>query len=493
MISTLVIEQVLNEMFKDDLNTCYQTSVEIIFKHFISWSLSQKHLIREVTCSGNLFKHLLQFEQVVQAHHLEPFILSVAEQLVQIVDPTLLIRKVEEIPAARVAAREYSNENEIEADEETQGYKPKGKVFMANQVSGVFHSENSDGSNGSFGQAQHCYINGSNAYGATQSGVNASGMQLDAITFPPQNFPSQFQGSSSQSLKCPISQSQCEQLLSYLSILKDNSSNSCSLPSYNVDLVFPYSDSVDNPTLSPSTSSYEPPTSILHTTPSVPHQPAVTNDVPTSPNVLPSPTSATPSSIDLSPSSSPDIDPISTSSIPVVLRRSTRPHHPPAYLTDYSCKAVVSKPSPGSPYDISDHLSYENLGSTFHSFVMSVTATPVEPVHFYQAVQSAEWRAAMDKEIAALEQNNTWTLTPLPFGKSLTRCTVMRGVRIKKHACISCSVIGWHSTVGQWARVENMTILGEDVHVCDEIYSNGGVVLPHKEIKASILKPEIVM
>jgi mannose-1-phosphate guanylyltransferase len=69
----------------------------------------------------------------------------------------------------------------------------------------------------------------------------------------------------------------------------------------------------------------------------------------------------------------------------------------------------------------------------------------------------------------------------------------MRGVYIKKHACISSSIIGWHSTVGRWARVENMTILGEDVQVCDEIYSNGGVVLPHKEIKSSILKPEIVM
>ncbi|XP_057979913.1 mannose-1-phosphate guanylyltransferase 1 isoform X1 [Malania oleifera] len=78
-------------------------------------------------------------------------------------------------------------------------------------------------------------------------------------------------------------------------------------------------------------------------------------------------------------------------------------------------------------------------------------------------------------------------------GVRLSRCTVMRGVRIKKHACVSSSIIGWHSTVGQWARVENMTILGEDVHVGDEIYSNGGVVLPHKEIKSSILKPEIVM
>ncbi|KAM7265812.1 hypothetical protein ACFE04_003495 [Oxalis oulophora] len=78
-------------------------------------------------------------------------------------------------------------------------------------------------------------------------------------------------------------------------------------------------------------------------------------------------------------------------------------------------------------------------------------------------------------------------------GVRLSRCTVMRGVRIKKHACVSSSIVGWHSTVGRWARIENMIILGEDVHVGDEVYSNGGVVLPHKEIKSSILKPEIVM
>ncbi|CAN1770066.1 Mannose-1-phosphate guanylyltransferase 1 [Linum perenne] len=78
-------------------------------------------------------------------------------------------------------------------------------------------------------------------------------------------------------------------------------------------------------------------------------------------------------------------------------------------------------------------------------------------------------------------------------GVRLSRCTVMRGVRIKKHACISSSIVGWHSTVGRWARIENMSILGEDVHIGDEVYSNGGVVLPHKEIRNSILNPEIVM
>ncbi|WOG93963.1 hypothetical protein DCAR_0313253 [Daucus carota subsp. sativus] len=64
-------------------------------------------------------------------------------------------------------------------------------------------------------------------------------------------------------------------------------------------------------------------------------------------------------------------------------------------------------------------------------------------------------------------------------GVRLSRCTVMRGVHLKKHACISSSIIGWHST--------------KHVHVCDEIYSNGGIVLPHKEIKSSILQPQILM
>ena len=46
--------------------------------------------------------------------------MALPKRLVQIVDPTLLLREVEEILAAAVAAREY-NENEIEADELNQG------------------------------------------------------------------------------------------------------------------------------------------------------------------------------------------------------------------------------------------------------------------------------------------------------------------------------------------------------------------------------------
>ena len=47
--------------------------------------------------------------------------MALPKQLVQILDPTLLIREVEEILAVVVVAKEYNNENEIEVDEETQG------------------------------------------------------------------------------------------------------------------------------------------------------------------------------------------------------------------------------------------------------------------------------------------------------------------------------------------------------------------------------------
>jgi mannose-1-phosphate guanylyltransferase len=74
-------------------------------------------------------------------------------------------------------------------------------------------------------------------------------------------------------------------------------------------------------------------------------------------------------------------------------------------------------------------------------------------------------------------------------GVRLSRCTLLQGAHIKKYACISNSIIGWHSTVGQWARIENVTVLGEHVRVRDEVYSNGGLVVPYRGIRSSIPSP----
>ena len=43
--------------------------------------------------------------------------------------------------------------------------------------------------------------------------------------------------------------------------------------------------------------------------------------------------------------------------------------------------------------------------------------------------------------------------------------------------------------VGSWSRIENKAVIGEDVFVKDEVYLNGAIVLPHKDLKESILEP----
>lgn len=78
-------------------------------------------------------------------------------------------------------------------------------------------------------------------------------------------------------------------------------------------------------------------------------------------------------------------------------------------------------------------------------------------------------------------------------GVRLSSCTLMKGVRVKRSAHVSGSIIGWHSTIGESAQVSSLAVLGEDVHVGDTIFLNGVVVLPHKEIKSHFVKPEIVM
>lgn len=42
-------------------------------------------------------------------------------------------------------------------------------------------------------------------------------------------------------------------------------------------------------------------------------------------------------------------------------------------------------------------------------------------------------------------------------------------------------------------RMENVTVLGEDVIVNDELYLNGASVLPHKSIGESVPEPRIIM
>lgn len=102
----------------------------------------------------------------------------------------------------------------------------------------------------------------------------------------------------------------------------------------------------------------------------------------------------------------------------------------------------------------------------------------------------------------------------------IKRCTVLKGSRVRSHSWLESCIVGWSSSVGQWVsigapavdsthqrlshdanaatlclqvRMENVSVLGEDVIVNDELYLNGASVLPHKSINESVPEPRIIM
>jgi len=78
-------------------------------------------------------------------------------------------------------------------------------------------------------------------------------------------------------------------------------------------------------------------------------------------------------------------------------------------------------------------------------------------------------------------------------GVRMKEAVVLEGVKIGDNSYISNSIVGWKSVVGKWVRIQNVSVLGQDVTVNDELYINGGQVLPHKGIGESVPEPKIIM
>ena len=86
-------------------------------------------------------------------------------------------------------------------------------------------------------------------------------------------------------------------------------------------------------------------------------------------------------------------------------------------------------------------------------------------------------------------------------GVRLMNCILLDDVEVRDNAVVQNAIVGWKSSLGAWARVQGsgeydakmgITILGEDVKVSDEVVVVNCIVLPHKEIKASV-KEEVIL
>nr|AGL46676.1 GDP-mannose pyrophosphorylase [Gracilaria changii]AGL46677.1 GDP-mannose pyrophosphorylase [Gracilaria changii] len=78
-------------------------------------------------------------------------------------------------------------------------------------------------------------------------------------------------------------------------------------------------------------------------------------------------------------------------------------------------------------------------------------------------------------------------------GTRIKGSTILPGTQIGMHSFIEKSIIGWESNIGSWVRIEENTVLGEDVTVKDEFHLHSSIVLPHKGVKSSLKPGTIVL
>ena len=71
-------------------------------------------------------------------------------------------------------------------------------------------------------------------------------------------------------------------------------------------------------------------------------------------------------------------------------------------------------------------------------------------------------------------------------GVRLSDTCIMSKTLIKAHAFVRNSIIGWQGIIGQWVRIEGVSVVAEDVQIKDEVFINESFILPHKNISSSI-------
>jgi len=112
------------------------------------------------------------------------------------------------------------------------------------------------------------------------------------------------------------------------------------------------------------------------------------------------------------------------------VRKSTRMHKPPTHLQDYVCSLTTATTFPKSNTHWCNFVSFSSLLVVTQLFLSQPT-TYFEPQNYEQASKDSNWVVAMNKELEALQANNTWLVVDLPPGKRAISSKWVYRVKLK--------------------------------------------------------------
>lgn len=108
--------------------------------------------------------------------------------------------------------------------------------------------------------------------------------------------------------------------------------------------------------------------------------------------------------------------------IETITCRSARNINPLTYLRDFYCNMfihdIIEDTLASDKYPLSSSLNYD-LSPSFKASVLNVS-THYVPQFYHHSVKHPKWCDAMRLELQAMEQNNPWSVVPLPSDKQST-------------------------------------------------------------------------
>ena len=78
-------------------------------------------------------------------------------------------------------------------------------------------------------------------------------------------------------------------------------------------------------------------------------------------------------------------------------------------------------------------------------------------------------------------------------GTRIKNSVLLQNVVVNNNCFIENSIIGWNSHIGKWCRVQDYSVLGEDVTVRDEFLLKNNIILPNVTIKSNPKEGEILL